>query len=250
MLKLSSNIVIEINWEENILPNACRYSHLMIVQKIIELIIKYKSDDKHDLTESFKQAAISGSIDICQYLVNCPLDINYEQLSKSGNELHSIKESIFSFMINQSPDLKDSFCNNFIYHSIQNNNEELVEFILKQKSDLLNKASIDGTPLIIASKKNYISLVNLLLSFDNIDPSLTNSNNETALQIAMNNINAEIVIAIINKYGDKILSYDKEVQNLLIKEIQYLNKINSYDNKKKKTFVSFQTELLRLQILI
>lgn len=258
-----SNICSEINWENEIL-NACKNSHFKTVQKIIELIIKYKANEKHDLTESFKHAAVSGSTNICHYLDDCSLKINYGQLSKSGNELHSIKLELFIFIIEKlSSDLKNSFFDNYIYNSIRYNNKELVEFILKQRSDyenclieatkycdidmvniilkyncnssLLNKVSHDGTPLIIACEKNKIFIAKRLLSFDHIDLSLTNSNNQTALQVAMNNINAEIVISIINYYGDNILSYIQEVQYLIIKQIQYLSQIYLYNKDQKES---------------
>lgn len=66
--------------------------------------------------------------------------INYKKLSDSGNELHSIKQELFTFVIeNSSSDLKNSFFDNYIYYSIRNNNKELVEFILKQRSDYEEK---------------------------------------------------------------------------------------------------------------
>ena len=226
-LKVNPLFYNEVSWVNKILPNACKSKTIENVNKIVEFILKTDSKEK-DITLSFMNAAVFGSLDILEFLANTSFIINYEQLSKSEDKMSSITEEVFLFIINKSPEkLKDAFLANFIYESIKNKNLELTECILKQNcefdmslyeavktnylemvnlvlkynsnSNVTNKIYISTTPLYEAVYMNNISIVQRLLSVESLDMNLTSKDFPSPAKLAFNRCNPQIVKLFVDK---------------------------------------------------
>ena len=105
------------------------------------------------------------------------------------------------------------------------NDIKIVELVLEY-FDLrfINEITEEGTALTIAAEKSNLEIVNKLLSIEGIDPSLVNSRYLTALMIAMMNQEDEICKSILDFYGenlkDQTFQLDRAIQMLLTLELR------------------------------
>ncbi|KAK8836079.1 hypothetical protein M9Y10_040035 [Tritrichomonas musculus] len=240
-------------FENDILSTACLHENYEAVKKIMELIITSIKNEQssfnnseYNVTEAFLSAALSGSIEICQYFLDNKFSIDFNQLSTSFDELSTVNEEIFSLMIsNCNLIAKEQFLHLYFEPAIENKNYELVEFLLKQKilSDnalfiavkndnlkmvnlilkymnepsFINRSSEAGTALCMAVERNDLKIVETLLSIPSTNPGLTDGNGSTPLMLAFPNI--ELMNPILNFYGDKILSQTEQLHFLIKKTL-------------------------------
>lgn len=62
----------------------------------------------------------------------------------------------------------------------------------------------------------------------------------------MDQINSEIVVSINNFFGDNILSYENEFNNLVVKEMKYLCNIKKY-NSYKRNIINILNRILEIK---
>ena len=245
--RISPNVYDDLSWNDEILPAACLHGNIEIVKKILDCLLnqqknsesKYKfglqlnKSIKTDFTQDLINAALSGSLEICQLLVDKKLKIDFKSISLYRN-LSVVNAEIFSFLLeNSPPKMQPNFLHKFLYESISSKNKELLDFILKElknrneeinedilikgsnskdveivkiilkyKNDpkFVNIVSSEGTALCIAVKNNSLPMVQCLLSVPGIDISLYDNNDHSPLQIAFNKDNIDIMNALIDAY--------------------------------------------------
>lgn len=73
-----------------------------------------------------------------------------------------------------------------LIEAVKTNDIKIVELVLEYFDlKFINENTKEGTALTIAVEKSNLEIVNKLLSIEGIDPSLVDSNNQTALNIAI-----------------------------------------------------------------
>lgn len=242
-----------------LLSKACLLGNIEVAKIITDLIIN--DNPKDDFTTPFFNAAISGKIEICNYLIEKKLFINFENLSYQVLKLSSIKEEIFSLMIeNADQESKEIFFNIYLEQAIMKNNKGLIKYLIQKgascvnslfnainthdielvnlileynnKPSFINKRSKDGTALYISVKNNDLELVRRLLLVPGINPSLYEGDNKTPLILAVFNLNLDIVNEILNFYGDNIQYETKQINEAF----QHIFKVISSSNKGPYTY--------------
>lgn len=219
----------------NLLSQVCYSQNFEIAKIIIDLILEQNNNMTFDFAFPFLNAAVKGSTEICQFMIDKKCFINYEVLSLQKQELIHIKKDIlcniiqnmtlfakeilincylidaikakYIFLIEYllNEDAKDDFS---LIEAVKTQDIEIVNMILNKNSEpsFVNKLSEDGTALNIAVSLNQLDIVKRLLSIPGIDPSLFGKNKQTPLVTSISKLNFDIFNAILDFYGTSINS--------------------------------------------
>ena len=209
----------------DMLSVACLNSNLQVAEEITELILK--ENEKYDFTDAFFKASSSKSINICQYLLDKKVLIEFKDTAKMSN-LGSIDVELFKIIMNNVDENARSIFYESIHGAISNKNKEVIELILKEQrpigneliesiktddveivdlilkynsdASFVNQKTVQGPALIIAIKRRNLEIVKRLLCVPGIDLSLYDDENQTALGAAVHILDIEIVDLILNYY--------------------------------------------------
>ena len=257
-------IYVGFNWTSKILSSASRFKNFEAIKIIVNLIKKNENQEKQvaigkkghtlsNFTECFSNAAIAGSLEICQFLIDNKLYIDFASLASSSKTLSSVNVEIFSLMYeNSSSVVKAKYLENYVIPAITKKNNELVRYLLKEdapcenalieavntrslemvdivlqhknKPYFVNKNSINGTALSIATRNNDIEIVKLLLSVPGINASIYNKNLATPLQTSVYNYNTEIANLILDFYEDDGTNHSWEMHEIIKKLLDIVDK--------------------------
>lgn len=101
------------------------------------------------------------------------------------------------------------------------------------------------TPLTIACSRNYVSIVSLLVKFDQIDVNLSDIGGESPLHFAIQRLNSQIVELLVSSGADcnqQDKNGNTSLHNLLTKfkkekvEITFLKQIDSFKSNLRCVF--------------
>lgn len=249
-LKKKNSKLIDKIFSE-LLPEECKSGNYFVVSNIVNMVSNKHYYLEYNVTDSFLNAAISESKQICDLLLNSKnLKIYYEDFLNHSDELSKINVGFFAMIYKNSPNIiKQVFLQNLLYPAIKNFNTKLVELLLKlnapfedslfcavnsrslemvefilnfcSKPHFVNRISIDGTALCIAVKNQDIKIFNRLLMVPEIDTFLYDKDGNTPLLIAINNKNIDIAQTLIEFNGEKISQ--NEINKCLKKLFYYYN---------------------------
>lgn len=253
-----------IDWKAEILPTACYSHNFDIVKTVIDLILKEPSKKEEDFTLPFFNAAVSGSFESCQYMVEKKLYINYEQLSDNVHNLMTTNGQVLLLILENSSDrLNKIILNNLLVPAINKKSVELVDSILKEmqirnmslyqqhfltavetmdvdivktilkynkEPRFINALSKKGSGLTLAVLENNLPLVQLLLSIPGIDIDLLDYRDLTAIEYAFQIQNAKIICAIIDAYNGKMNPY---IAGSILKQLinMFINSLKTKTNQ-------------------
>ena len=208
-----------------LLSYCCYIGDLKSAQSFTEIIIK--KNINNDFSEPLMYAAIKEHDEICKYLIDKKVLINYFNIASSASIITLAKKDIFVMIFNSSDDeVKETFLGELLDKSIENKNIEVVDFLLKRDSPyenalfkaisshnieivnivlnhnskpaFINQLSSNGTALNVAVKLNEYDIVKRLLSVPGIDPNLYAKENITPLVSAITNFNLDIINLILD----------------------------------------------------
>ena len=217
----------------DLLSEACYFKNEEICKQIIDLIFEQEYDQSLFYTRPFYNAAIAGFSRICQLLIDKKVLINFNLLSLQMKKLsHSNSEILDIIIKNIEPEMKDVFINcafdeaivrknkknlefllkigafneNALFNAVKAKDIEIVNMILNHNSEpsFINQMSKNGTALSLAVSLNDLIIVKRLLSIPGINPSLCIKNKFSPFVNAIDNLNVEIMDAILDFYGPKI----------------------------------------------
>ena len=235
MQRLGNQIIIDDcpkKSDDSFLSFACAFNNIKACKKITDLIIEKKL--KIDFTLPFIYAARQESVEICKYLIDKKVFINFRMIVNKKSDLSTINKSIFEMLYNiADEENKDVFLESYLYETMKNKNKDVVEFILQNNvpydnllfeavklNDIemvelvlthdespyfINKMSSKGTALYMAVKNKNIDIVKRLLSISGINPSLR-ANDETPLIAAFSLFNMEMINLFYDFYAENIQS--------------------------------------------
>lgn len=172
LLSKNSNGLIDL------LSEACYIPDIEIAKLITDLIIPEHKNV--DFSLPFFNAAVAGSSEICQFLIDKKVSINFYSISLQINEMASINKDVFNIIIKNAPEkVKENFICCYLDEVIQAKNKFFIEY-------LLNENAFSDNALIEAVETNDIEIVNMILN-SNSDPSFINQVSEkgTALHLAV-----------------------------------------------------------------
>ncbi|KAK8839026.1 hypothetical protein M9Y10_032492 [Tritrichomonas musculus] len=217
-----------------LLPEVCKFGNYYIISNIVNLASNKYNYIEYDVTDSFQNACINGSSEICDLLLNSRnLTIDTDHFLKNAEEFSKIKASFFASIYKKSSSsMKRKYLLNLLYPAIMNQNIELVEYLLNLKAPFyeslfyavnsgslkivelilnycssptfVNRVSANGTALCIAAKNRNINVLYRLLSIPEIDTSLCDEKGNTPLLIAIKNKDIDMANAIIDFKGDNL----------------------------------------------
>ena len=226
------NKPLNIQFYSVLLTEACGSENASAAKTLIEIIIN--KDSKFDFSTAFIRASSCGSKDICKYLIEKKVKINYDLFSYHSFNLGSIDHEFFSIVMNNAnPSTRNNLLSS-INQAIRRKNKDLVDYLLKENAPsssalfeavsthdyeivdvvlkyrnepyFINKMKPEGTALMNAVKFNDIKIVKRLLSVPGIDPSLYNQYKEYPLTMAIKNNCYEIVDELLKFFGDDFQS--------------------------------------------
>lgn len=239
--KLKKNCTLTLKnykWDISLLEAACAYAQIKPFYTIINLIPKDK-----DFTQSLMNAIMSNSIELYKYLIDHKYEINYINLFNDIAYNTNINYDIILWLFKSSglkidkfnflPILQKAiekqnknlvlfllqqnlFYDDILVHSIQSNNLDIVDIVLKYKStpDFINK----GNALSIAVMKNNLEIVKRLLSLPSINPYLYSDyiyTYCTPLMIAASNLSFPIINELLPLYSKDIILHRESIEYLL-----------------------------------
>lgn len=251
-----------------ILDCACTMNKSEAAKEMIRYIISEKP--KYDFSSYFIKAVASSSIEICKYIIDSKLFINYLNIVNNFDLIKNVNEETFTFFINNIPaDIKQMFINDYLSTAISSLNFHLTEYLLKEKTDssnslieaaktgnidivnivlkyinpiFINNNSKDGTALCIACRNSKIEIVKRLLSVQNINLNLFGNDNLTPLNIAVNEIKIDIINIILDFYGDNLKNETEQLNKslaLILNRVSYKKIKATYVNGDKKINTNF-----------
>ena len=231
--RLGTKIIIDDNPkdpDDSFLAYACAFGNVSAALKIIDLCKERKV--RLDYTTPFIYAATQRFDDICKYMIEQKVLINFSQIINKRSDLAKMSKDIMVSLLNTTnEEYKNMLLTNFLYEAINAFNIDLVEFLLDKnvpyefalikavsvedkkivelvlKHDSLpsfiNKISKNGTALSIAVKLKNIDIVKILLSISGIEPSI-NIDGETPLITAFSLFDIDIINLFFDFYGENI----------------------------------------------
>ncbi|KAK8892326.1 hypothetical protein M9Y10_029552 [Tritrichomonas musculus] len=234
---------------DSLLRQSCKFCNFEAFKYIFEEIYPKTKREDFKVSLYFSEAVDSGSIELCQYLIDSKLYIDYNFLLNSLDQYSLINEDIVSLIVhNCNPSLKDQLLHYYFNFSLQHKLYSLVEFLLKQNiydenalfyavlnSDIqmvnlilkykndpifINRMYNKDTALNMAVNIGHVKIVKALLKCPSVNPSLCDSNNYTPLMNAMPN--HEIINAILDFYGDDFIYQTKQLNFLLKNTLELL----------------------------
>ena len=259
--------ILDINSLFLLLSYFCYIGDLRAVQSFTDFI--YKKDCHRDFSEPLMYAACLDHSDICKYLIERKVKIDYFKLVSKKVIITDLNKEIFVMLYNSADEeVKESFLGELLNESIQNQNIEVIEFLLEKNSpyddalfeavssrnidivniilnhsskpSFINRISSEGTALNKAVVLNEINIVKRLLSLPGIDPNLYAKNNNTPLVSAITNFNLDMINLILDFYGDDIESQAwqlnealKEVLLIISDQISDVIPVHSFGSKKR-----------------
>ena len=222
-----------------LLDCACLYSNISATEIITNFILN--ESQNFNFSNAFIKASSSGAMEICHYFIDKKVYINYYEFSYKVEKLGSIDAELFEIIYNNVHSSIKYQLLKCINESIKKKNKKLIEFLLMQNAQIdtslfeavrthdvaivdlilkynsepsfVNKKSMYGTAIHIASSSKDLDIVKRLLSVPGINPGLFNKSHENALSAAITNYDIEIVDAILNFYGEGIVNNTSLVMN-------------------------------------
>ena len=254
--KIDPKLINELPKFSELLDVASFIKNAEVAKTITDLVIK--NNYQLDFTSFFANAASTGNNELLKYFIDKKVLINYEKLSPQIPTFGLINEEIFSIITSNISTESKNRISGCLQQAIKNNNKGLAKYLLKmnppssndlihavladnleivdlilecnKEPSFINKVTEKGTALTIAVQNNNLEMVKRFLSLPNIDPNLYCKFNKTPLFKAICNYNYEIMIAILDFYGDKIKSQNWQIHGA-VKQI--INGIKKNEKKKK-----------------
>ena len=265
-------IFMNFDWCSQLMPLACKMKNF----ELVKLILNLNSENAFSTAsfmDSFYMAALSGSFEICQYLVDQKVldKDDFQSLLRKSDKLVTISKEIFELILkNSNEQMKEHYFSSLLYPAIQKNNKDLVGYLLAQDYEFeedeevlvlavqtrdlemvnivlnynsqpyfVNRLTSNGTALWHAVRINSIEIVNRLLSIPGINPnlySLYNDKTSTPLTLAIKLLYFEIVKVIIDSFGNKIYQWElNEVLKMAFDGLIPYSYSNSWSYNKLKT---------------
>ena len=157
-------------------------------------------------------AAEKGNIEIMNLLIEAGADVNTQNnrgttplifATKAGNI--KIMDMLVTAGANVNTQNDDG--NAPLIFAATTGNIKMLNILIEAEADVNTHNNYGDTPLIIAIKSKKYKAINQLLKNDTIDVNKTNNHNESALSFAIcNNINNDIIVAIIEKSSNETLN--------------------------------------------
>lgn len=158
-------------------------------------------------------AAKSGSMDICKRLLEAGCDIN-EVDQKTGcsglfGAIESGNTNLYDFFKEKraNVNITDIFGSNPLMYAAQGNQYALRSLIDDSNIDLNSQDQLGNTALIYSALMNNTNCLNWLLTH-NAKPDVANTNNQTALQLALDGYNFESAFILTLRSPKDIPSND------------------------------------------
>ncbi|KAK8899029.1 hypothetical protein M9Y10_001326 [Tritrichomonas musculus] len=239
--KVCPSVFEKFVWSLSLLGVACQYGQIKPFYTIINLI---KEEKTQFFTNCLCRAASSNSMEICKYFVENNYNINYDSLFQELASVSNASPEIIAFLFNsRGLEFDKIMFLPLLLPAIKNRNKHFVEFliergifydkclidaastcdldivniILKHNStpEFVNQGSEDGTALHQAVHKNSLEIFQRLLSLQSINPYLHDKNRKTPLMLATNQMNFQIIKAIISFSGQNIIFHRESIDCLI-----------------------------------
>jgi hypothetical protein len=245
-----SSVAIESQYES--IHEAARYCDVEAVKWYLENGVSVNSKDPDMGGAPLHWAASFGCTEVVRLLVENGADLTQKE-SHGATPLHMAAESgqlhVSSFIVENDKDTLYEADDNGalpIHIAAANGHKPIVSYFLSQGVDInILDNHLGGTPLHYAAFTGRTSMISYLMQ-QGADPLITDSNGDTAQDLAVNQ-NHEMAAAALADWGTTATSTPMETSTTVPTTIAETNEPSSLCEITGKT-VSFEVDLSRISV--